>query len=168
MMRLVLALLLLAPQSPVGAMTGRWRLESYTRERANGARDGRPVVETEDVSAATGTTLTVAASGNILTFTYTYPHIPSTSVERYEVDGQPHRYTWGDLLPGEPAMRTANWRDDGFVVSDEKRVSSPAQEYRFTISPDGQRLVIDIRYPSQAAPLAAHAVLHDVQVFTRF
>lgn len=152
MLRALLAITVLAgaPQSPHAALAGTWHLESYKRERLVAEPPG---TATESLGATQRLNVTVAGDTVTIVMVVTDARMRGVGVtDRYDVDGEPHTYEWGDVVPREIGIRAASWSLDGFVVSDRGRLDSEPQEHRFTVSPDASILTHTITYPPPNAP----------------
>jgi hypothetical protein len=91
----------------------------------------------------------------------------SDRTDRYQLDGLPHPFDWGDTIPPETAVRTARWAKDadGFELLETYR-ETQHQKHRWTVSGDGQVLTIESTY-DRPCPPCAPAVIRIVYVFTR-
>jgi hypothetical protein len=166
---LAIACLMLPPQ--IGAasqLAGKWRLDNRSLDRLKGQTPDGPVIETETVRhGSEDASKTIEIAGDVVTVVTTTPFGPPRTIDRYQLDGQPHSFVWGDTVPPETAIRTGRWAQDGdgFVLT-ETYWGTQRQEHRWTVSVDGQVLTIESTYDHQCLPCAP-AVTRAVQVFTR-
>ena len=169
MIALLLAIVTIAlPQAPAPAIAGHWRLESYTRERLVGERGGSPLTVTESLVVSQTLDITVAGATITVTMTVTDRRMLGVgTIDRYELDGQPHQYEWGDVIPRTIGTRSAAWNTDGFAISERPRQDSEPREVRFMLSADNRRLAKTIAYPPSAAPTWTRPVVRDALVFVR-
>jgi hypothetical protein len=167
-MQLLTVLLLLVSVPSEVPLAGQWRLESYSRERLAGERQGRRITVTEALGATQALTITVTTNVVTVTMTVTDPRMRGVGVtDRYEVDGQYHEYEWGDTVPRTVGSRIALWTAEGLVVTERPRRDSLSRDVRLALSEDGRRLTKTIDYPPSADPLWTRPIVRDVLVFVR-
>jgi hypothetical protein len=133
-------------------LAGTWTLDKTRGELPGG-------------EATLNSTLTVDVAADVVTVRRTGFVGGGVTLNRYELDGQPHSYSFGDAVPQSTAIRTAAWLQDadGFEVVTESTTE------RWTVSPNGRSLSIEtvVRHPCPPCSPPSQRIDHTVFVFAK-
>jgi hypothetical protein len=150
--QLLLILLLAVPCGAASRLSGTWQLDKTKGELPGGR-------------ATLDSTLTVDVDGDVVTARRTGVVGMAFTLDRYELDGQPHAYPFGDTVPAQTRIRTASWlsKADGFKVVDGGATAV------WTVSSDGQFLTVETTVERPCPPCSPPnpKVDHTVYVFSR-